>query len=248
MGANVSNYITAENISIGYTKTPLCNNMHFHIGGGITAITGLNGVGKSTLLATLCNIHKPIGGAIYLYGKNINQYPARDIAKKISIVFTGRAMINQGLTVRELLQIARFPHMHVLRSLSKQDHVSIDASIEMMHIGAIVNKKMYQLSDGEMQKALITKALVQQTDFIFLDEPTAHLDIQNSIATWQLIRRLSTAGKHIIFTTHDLHAAYKLAENILFIEKGGTYFFGSKIETLQYEPFRQLFALASSDW
>src|SRR5699024_2801933 len=137
-----------------------------------TCLLGANGVGKSTLLRTLCAFQPKLGGNIMIQGKDIATYTEKDLAKLISVVLTDKFSI-KNMTARELIGLGRSPYTGFWGMLSKEDNRIIDEAISMVKIENLADRLIDTLSDGERQKCLIAKALVQSTPIILLDEPTA---------------------------------------------------------------------------
>ncbi|MCE7862978.1 MAG: ABC transporter ATP-binding protein [Bacteroidetes bacterium CHB5] len=162
---------------------------------------GSNGVGKTTLIKTLAGIYPPLGGSV-------------THQKSIAVVLTDK--ISGGLmSVRDLVTYGRYPHLNRWLTLHDQDHRLIDNAIRLVHLQSIENKQLNQLSDGQLQMAMIAKALAQDTNILLLDEPTAHLDLNNRVEIMNLLRTLAReAGKTILVATHELDLALQTADKI----------------------------------
>ncbi len=142
----------------------------------ITALVGANGSGKSTILKSMARIMKPKGGQIFLDGKSIHQQTTKDVAKQLAIL-PQNPTAPDGLTVQELVSYGRFPHQKGFGSLSKEDKEVIHWAVEVTGMGDFADRPVDQLSGGQRQRAWIAMALAQQTDILFLDEPTTFLDM-----------------------------------------------------------------------
>ena len=126
------------------------------------------------------------------------------------------------LTIEEVVGLGRVPYTNFWGSLTQRDKGVIDEAISLVGLEALRHRKIYQVSDGERQKAMIAKALAQQTPIIFLDEPTAFLDYPSKIAMMQLLRRLAhEQDKLIILSTHDLEIAFQTADKIWLLQHSG---------------------------
>ncbi len=136
-------------------------------------------------------------------------------AQTISVVLTEK-LPPSNLTVYELVALGRYPYVHWLGKLSALDKQKIDEAIQLTEIQDLITKNHEEISDGQLQKVLIARALAQDTPLIILDEPTTHLDFQNKINILQLLKKLTLEHqKTIIFSTHDLDFALQIADELL---------------------------------
>jgi iron complex transport system ATP-binding protein len=199
-------------------------------GGELTCLLGENGVGKSTLLRTLAAFLPALEGEIGLLGRPLGSYSVKELSRTIGVVLTERTDI-VNMTVGELVSMGRNPYMGFWGRLTRQDRRIVEESIEMVGIGPLAGRMIQTLSDGERQKAMIAKALAQQTPVIVLDEPTAFLDFPSKVETMHLLRRLTRQmGKTILLSTHDLELALQMADRLCLMTAGG----GLRVGTLDY--------------
>jgi len=216
----------AKNLSIGYffnakNSKILLSDLDISLEKGrLTALIGINGAGKSTLLRTLVGLQKPISGEIFLANKILSAYSKPEIAKNISLVLTDK-IENKLMTVRELVAFGRYPHTDWLGRFSKFDEQQIEKAMEITQTTSWANEKLTQISDGQQQKVWIARALAQDTPFLFLDEPTAHLDIINRLEIMLLLRKIAEQQqKAILITSHDLTELLQIAHDIWLIDNG----------------------------
>lgn len=188
--------------------------------GELTCLLGENGVGKSTLLRTLAAFMPPLGGSIRMDGKSLDELTPRQLARTVGVVLTERLDVQQ-LRVDELVAMGRSPYTGFWGRLDDTDRQAVDEAIQLVGIGALRQRLVSTLSDGERQKAMIAKALAQQTPVIYLDEPTAFLDFPSKVETMLLLSRLSReAEKTIFLSTHDLELALQTADRLWLMERG----------------------------
>lgn len=182
--------------------------------GELTCLMGDNGVGKSTLLRTLSGFQPPLSGHIALVGRSLADYTARELAQTIGVVLTEKPDVGL-MTARELVAMGRSPYTGFWGRLSADDDKAVCEAIEQVDIQHLASRQVGTLSDGERQKVMIAKALAQQTDIIFLDEPTAFLDYPSKVDILLLLRRIShEAGKTIFLSTHDMELSLQAADTL----------------------------------
>ena len=177
--------IHIENLSIGYpgkgdvkvVADGICAGIN---SGELTCLLGANGVGKSTLLRTLSAFQPKLGGNIFIEGKEIGDYTDKQLSRVISVVLTEKCDI-RNMSVVELIGLGRSPYTGFWGTLSKEDKIVVDKSIALVGIPHLAHRMVHTLSDGERQKVMIAKALAQETPVIYLDEPTASLQIADKI-------------------------------------------------------------------
>lgn len=219
--------ITTNNLSIGYSKgkqkTLVQAGLNLELfQGEMVCLIGPNGSGKSTLMRTLSGIQKALEGKIILDGKDISKYSQKELALKIALVLTDKVELDNA-TVRDVVALGQHPYTHWLGGMTEKGKEKINEAIRLVHLEHKKFTFINQLSDGEKQRVMIAKALAQDTPLIFLDEPTAHLDLPSRVDIMLLLHRLAhTTGKAILISTHELDLALQAGDRIwLMSEKGG---------------------------
>ncbi len=218
--------LSTKDLSIGYRsrKEKLVIASGLDLGlyqGEMVSLMGINGIGKSTLLRTLTGVQKEISGKILIQGKELRSMQPNEIAKKISVVLTERIPSN-NLTVYELIALGRQPYTNWLGSLSVKDKEQISFAIEQTGLENLLEKKCDSLSDGQLQRVMICRALAQNTEIIFLDEPTAHLDIQHKIEIFKILSNLAhQLGKSILISTHEIQFGVQMSDQLWLMTRDG---------------------------
>lgn len=211
-------------LAIGYHtkkyKTVIAQNIHLELPEGkLITLIGANGVGKSTLLRTITGIQKPLAGEVILKDKNILAYDLLKLAQNLSVVLTEK-LPPSNLTVYELVALGRQPYTNWVGKLAPEDLEKVMTAIELTNIQEIAHKKHYEISDGQLQKVLVSRALAQDTPLIILDEPTTHLDLHHKVSLFKLLKKLSQEmGKCILFSTHDIDLAIQLSDEMIVMTK-----------------------------
>ncbi|MBR6629358.1 MAG: ABC transporter ATP-binding protein [Bacteroidaceae bacterium] len=189
--------------------------------GVLTCLIGANGVGKSTLMRTMAGFQPALRGEVRIEGKPIAAYSPKELSEHIGVVLTEKNM-PADLSIEEVVGLGRSPYTNFWGTLKEADRRVVDEAISLVGLEALRHRKIHQVSDGERQKAMIAKALAQQTPIVFLDEPTAFLDYPSKIAMMQLLRRLAhEQNKLILLSTHDLEIAFQTADNIWLLQQTG---------------------------
>lgn len=216
--------IEIENLSIGYPGKNNIKVVADHIradiySGELTCLLGANGVGKSTLLRTLSAFQPKLGGEIRILGKEIEAYSDKELSTVLSVVLTEKCDI-RNMTVKELVGLGRSPYTGFWGTLDKDNKAVVEQSLALVKIENLALRMVHTLSDGERQKAMIAKALAQETPVVYLDEPTAFLDFPSKVEMMQLLHRLSRqTGKTIFLSTHDLELAVQIADKLWLMDK-----------------------------
>lgn len=219
--------IEIRDVSVGYTgrhgETDFSKeSISFDANGGeIIALIGPNGIGKSTLLRTMAGFQKCLKGEILFYGKPVGTISPRDLSMMLSFVSTESVQIT-NMRVADLVAYGRFPYTGWLGRLADKDITRVMEALDQVGLLRFARRMVTQLSDGERQRVLIARAIAQDTPLIFLDEPTAFLDVSNKYEIFHLLQRLARDnGKTIILSTHDLNIALRETDKFwIMLEKG----------------------------
>lgn len=208
--------LSTKNLSVGYASEKhnhtLFDSLNLDLKQGqLVCFMGPNGIGKSTLIRTLAKLHDPLSGEIKINGLDEGK---KNTPTKLSVVLTDKISA-MNMTVQELIAFGRYPYLEWNIKLSPEDIETINQAIKLTNIQHLGSKKLYELSDGQLQMTMIARALTQNTPIILLDEPTAHLDLNNRVEIMNLLRNLArNEGKAILVSTHELDLALQTADLI----------------------------------
>jgi iron complex transport system ATP-binding protein len=211
-----------ERVSYGYPNREQPVFSDFSLGippGGVTAILGPNGVGKTTLLGLTLGWLKPRQGSIRLNGNPLEDYSRRELGQWIGIVPQSEH-IPFEFSLLEYVLLGRAPHLKPLGMPGEADTRLALEVLDQVGLGVMAAGSVQNLSGGEKQLAPIARALAQQPRLLLLDEPTSHLDIHNKARLRDLLRRLHAQGMTILFTTHEPDFAAALATHLVLMQKG----------------------------
>lgn len=211
--------IRLQNLVIGYSESEIIIqsvNLTF-FSGNLVALVGRNGVGKTTFFRTFINEIPAIKGKIEVGDVSLQNISSFERSKMVSVVLTSQQN-TMGLLARTVVEMGRHPYTNRMGELSKEDITKIDEVISMLEIENLLEKKMEEVSDGERQKIMIARALIQDTPVILLDEPLAFLDYTAKIELLQTLRDLvDRTGKFIVFSSHELKMLPAFVDSVLAI-------------------------------
>lgn len=209
-----------ENLTTGYRDAVVSRGLTGVLSAGtLTCLLGPNGAGKSTLLRTLSGFITPLGGSIRVMGRPLSDYSPRELAATAGVVLTGRVDATE-LRVSELAAAGRAPYTGRWGRLSALDREAVDRALKAVGMSAMAHRRVATLSDGELQRVMIAKALAQETPIILLDEPTAFLDYPGKVETMALLRHLAEQeGKTVFLSTHDVEMALQTAHSLWLLSK-----------------------------
>lgn len=212
--------LKTENLSIGYTskkgKIDIASTINIELEAGkLITLIGGNGIGKSTLLKTITSIIPALSGDVILADKKLANYSPETLAQNLSIVTTEKLPAS-NLTVSELIALGRHPYTNWIGNLTEIDLNHIENAIKITNISHLQYKKYSEISDGQLQKVMIARALAQDTPLIILDEPTTHLDLFHKVAVFKLLKKLANENnKCVLFSTHDIDLAIQLSDEMI---------------------------------
>ncbi|WP_410881099.1 ABC transporter ATP-binding protein [Myroides sp. DW712] len=220
--------LQTKDLTIGYLQgkkqlIPIQHAINFQLHPQtLTSLLGINGIGKSTLIRTLTRHLHPLAGTITLNGLELNSYSNSALAKAMSVVFTD-TIPSSSLTVLEVLQISRTPYLDWKSMRTAEDTYWIDKAIDLTSIATLVQSPLLHLSDGQLQRVCIARALAQNTPLIVLDEPASHLDLNHKVKLYQLLQYLTQKEqKTILFSSHDIELALQFADEALVLQEHHT--------------------------
>ena len=210
--------LSVKHLDAGYDNKSVVSDIHFDaLKGQMICLLGPNGAGKSTILRTLSGLLAPINGVVEINGVNIKKIKSKNLAKDLSLVLTDSVSLSL-MTVYEIAAMGRIPHTGFLGNLSANDYKIVDNALETVGAANLKDRYFSELSDGEKQKVMIARALVQEPDLIILDEPTSHLDIKHKVEVIRVLQRLTREkGITCILALHDIDLAMKGCQTVILV-------------------------------
>ena len=216
--------IELKNLTTGYGEHIVARSINSIIPeGNLISLLGPNGVGKSTLLRTLCAFQPAISGDIIINGTSLQELTQAQLSRIISVVLTERLDV-RAMTVHNLVSLGRSPYTGFWGRLDEEDERQVRQATDQVGISELYEREIGTLSDGELQKAMIAKALAQQTPIILLDEPTAFLDFPSKVEMMRMLHRLAhEMNKTIFLSTHDVEMALQLSDQLWLMTAEGVH-------------------------
>ena len=230
------------NLNKHYGDKHVVNDVAFELPKGkVISLIGPNGAGKSTVLNIITRLTPQDSGEIYFEGTELKAWNNKELAKKLAIL-TQKNNIAMKLTVRELVSFGRFPYSS--NNLTSEDYKMVDMAIDYMELQEFSDQFIDELSGGQLQRAYIAMVIAQDTDFVFLDEPTNNLDIYHSSNMMKLVRRLcDELGKTVILVLHEINFASAYSDYIGAFKDGKLFKFGDVHEVMTKENLKTLYGV-----
>ena len=238
--------LDVEKLSIAYGDKEVVHGISFSIEAGeMVGLVGPNGSGKSTLIKTLSRVIKPTGGRVTANGVDIAELSRKDLAKLISVV-PQTPWLPSAYTAFEIVLMGRNPHLGTFQYEGEKDlTIAWDAMVRA-GVQQFAQRRISELSGGEIQSVLIARALAQETAGVLLDEPTANLDIGRQIDVLNLIKdECKQRQLAVIAAIHDLNLAAHYCEKLVLIRQGKLYAFGTPREVITTDNICQVYGPGS---
>lgn len=240
--------LRADDLTIGYRHAGRADGVvaaHLNLSlqrGELVCLLGPNGAGKSTLMRTLAGLQPPLGGKVWLDGDEPSALPARELARRLSIVLTERVDVG-NLSAQELVALGRHPYTDWWGNLTAHDAEVVRWAIRAVGAVSLADRPVQELSDGERQKIMVARALAQEPLLIMLDEPTAFLDLPRRVELMGLLRSLARqTGRAILLSTHDLDLALRSADRLWLLSVEGKMATGAPEDLVLSGAFQETFA------
>ncbi len=241
LGAESPVPLRVRGLVAGYGPVAVARGISFDLGrGGLVALLGVNGCGKTTIMKTVAGLLAPLGGAISFGGIPLAGLSLAARARRIAYVSqTGGSA--WPYTVYEIVAAARFVRTGVFGRFRPGDASAVESSIAAMDLEALRDRPYTSLSGGEARRVLIARALAQETPLVLLDEPCAHLDPGRQIELMERFSRLAAAGTSLLVSLHDVNLARRYAGTIVLVMPDGSSITGTPDTVLVRETLERAY-------
>jgi iron complex transport system ATP-binding protein len=212
--------LNARNLTLSYGDRPALRGVDIALAQGeVVALLGPNGSGKSTLIQSLFG-HLKAEGEIEWFGKPIQQYSPRDLARKVAYMPQSPAY-QPGQPVMEVLQLGRSPYWAGFGLESPRDAEVVRSVASQLSLNDILHRPVDELSGGQRQRVFLGRCLVQEPAVLLLDEPNTYLDLKHQVELCQLLRQLArTQSIAVLMASHDLNLASAFADRAIVLSQG----------------------------
>ena len=241
---NTAGGVVASSITVGYGQRTIIRDLSATFPAGkITTIVGPNGCGKSTLLRAMSGLLNLATGNISVNGNNISDMKRKDVARILGVL-PQSPVAPEGLLVSDLVARGRHPHQAWFRQWSATDEDAVYAALKQTGSADLANRTLDELSGGQRQRVWISMVLAQNTDILFLDEPTTYLDLATSVDILELVDSLrQKLGRTVVMVLHDLNLAVRYSDYLVVMKKGQVIASGTPGEVITAERLQQAFDL-----
>ena len=232
--------LSVQHLSFSYGPRRILEDVTFEVApGAFCALLGPNGSGKSTLVKAIAGVHRAKSGTVTVEGRETSSLDRRELARVVGYVpQAGDALFD--LTVREAVMLGRTPHFGI--APRAEDRAKVEDAIARMGLGDLAERSMSELSGGRAQRALIARALAQDTRVLLLDEPTSALDLRYQIETLQLVRQITREERiSALIAIHDLNHAARYCDQIVVLHGGRPVADGNPAEALRVPVLRSVY-------
>ena len=228
------------------SENPILRGVDFRARAGeFVGIVGPNGAGKTTLLKALAGL-LPVEGTVSVSAggplRPLSAWSSRELAQTVSFMHQDTA-VPFAFTAREVVAMGRQPWLGRFSSPAAADRERVDDAIRRAGCEEYADRCVLELSGGERQRVMLARALAQDTPLLFLDEPTASLDVRHALRVFKLCRELTGQGRCVVAVLHDLRQAASACSRLCLLLDGEVLADGEPEEVLSAENIRRAYGV-----
>ena len=242
-------YFSTKDLSVGYNGKALINDINVELSKGqIMTLIGPNGSGKSTILKSISNHLKTIGGTVYIGGETLAKMSFKELSVKMAVVLTDRVKV-ELMTCRDVVATGRYPYTGRLGLLTPEDNAKVDAAIEMVNAREVADRDFSAISDGQRQRVMLARAICQEPEIIVLDEPTSFLDIKHKLELLDILRRMvEERNIVVIMSLHEIDLAQKVSDIIMCVKGDHVTSLGTPAEIFTKDNITKLYDINKGNY
>ena len=214
-------FFQIERLTVGYNGKPIVENIEASIQKGqILCIIGPNGSGKSTILKSIAKQLEMISGVVSIGGKSIDNVSLRELSRQAAVVLTERPK-PELTTCWDVVAVGRYPYTGMLGILSENDRKKITEALILVNAHDLKDRYISEISDGQLQRIMLARAICQEPKIIVLDEPTSYLDIRYAIEILDVLHCMAkTYSITVIMSLHELNYAKRVSDLVMCVKNG----------------------------
>lgn len=213
--------LAVQGLSVGYNDRPVLQGIDLTLADGeLLGVVGPNGSGKSTLVRALSRVLRPAAGSVRVMGRELPLFTTKELARALAVV-PQAPVLPEGFTALEVTLMGRTPHLRFLQPEGLDDLAVARRSMHQTAVLEFAERPVDELSGGERQRVVVARALAQEAPILLMDEPTSHLDVGHQLALFDLVLRLSRAGRlAVVAVIHDLTLAAQYCDRLILLHEG----------------------------
>ena len=234
--------IEMQNVRLGYGRKVVLNDVSFQVmPGEMVGLIGPNGCGKSTIIRALSHIISPQSGKIFLNGKDVARIPRQALSRLLGVV-PQMPLLPSAFTAFEIVLMGRNPHLGLFQYEGPKELAIAWRAMGRTGTQSLAERRVSELSGGEIQCLLIARALAQETKVILLDEPTANLDISRQVEILDLIKNLCREKNlAVLAALHDLNLASQYCNRLILLNDGKVHAEGTPKEVITPRNIKEVY-------
>ncbi len=234
--------VEVQELTLAYGRNVVVRGLTFRVmPGEMVGLIGPNGCGKSTIIKALSRVVSPVSGKIFFDGKDITQISRGDLARLLGVV-PQMPLLPNAFTAFEIVLMGRNPHLGLLQYEGERDMAITWRAMEKTATHSLAERRIGELSGGEIQRLVIARVLAQEPKSILLDEPISNLDISYQVEILDLIKNLCRQNSlAVVIALHELNLAAQYCDRLILINKGRVYAQGTPGEVITTRNIEEVY-------
>ncbi len=209
-------YFYTEKMKAGYRGGAEISDIEIGLNRGeILTLIGPNGAGKTTVLKSIARQLEPLGGKVFLDGRDMARISGKELSRGMAVLMTGR-MRTELMTCRDVAATGRYPYTGHFGLLSENDKRAVSLAMDQVRVSDIADRDFARVSDGQRQRVMLARAVCQEPEILIMDEPTSYLDVKYKLEFLSILQKMQREkGLAVILSLHELDLAARISDRIL---------------------------------